>query len=47
MVIQQEPQVVKELRKELDELVEKGYFIPRLRWNPNKLQSESQGDQGI
>ena len=42
MVIQQEPQVVEELAKELDELLEKGYFIPRLRWNPNKLQSEPQ-----
>ena len=40
-VIKKEVALVKELAKELDNLLDKGYFIPRLRWNPNKLMSNS------
>ena len=26
-----------ELRKELNDLLQAGYYIPTLKWNPNKL----------
>ena len=39
-IIQKEVQLVEELAKELDKLLDQGFFIPRLRWNPNCLTNK-------
>ena len=39
-IIQKEVQLVEELAKELDKLLDQGFFIPRLRWNPNSLTNK-------
>ena len=36
-VIKKEMKLVQKLANELNHLLENGYFIPRLKWNPNKL----------
>ena len=33
--LKNEFKVVEEMGRETDELLERGFFIPRLRWNPN------------
>ena len=43
--IQREKVLQEELRRELSELLQKGYYIPQLKWNPNELRSDAKKEE--
>ena len=42
--VRSEQQLQIGLRKELNELMQAGYYIPMLKWNPNKLSFNVPGE---